>query len=599
MAEKSSMDWITPVALIGGGGILIYGAYKLFYKPHSKAVEFGSPSTDKYSYQDGETVTITVPVINRENAAISVNVEITIMQGALIGSGDVVAGGVISQDANIPGNSTQNVVFTYIAEDIGGDATRDIDFDLTIGGVQVAHLEKDNVFRVEGIPGILTIENLTTAKSSYQDGETVTITVSIKNNSDTDQNGNVEITIMQGALIGSGTVLSNINKNATIPAGATVNVTFTYVAQDVGGDATRDIDINLTVGGTQVDHVELNSVFRVEAISGGISIGSWSTNKYSYQDGETVTITVPINNSSSQAITCNLGITIMQGALIGSGDILADLTNSISVPGASTAKAVFTYTAKDIGGNAERDIDFNLTVSGNQVDHKEADNVFRVEPLSGEEVKFTIYSSLDVVPKRAPPGNVQIKPTIEQYSGAAAVALIVCDVFETSTGQRLGGTQGYASFAVGVPQIIIMTYLSTETNTELRDVRIQVQSLTGQVLTEYTFPSVFSVIMSTVNFGIEVTNLDSVLAGADQFMVDYYDPYTSSWVRDSGWHNTTDTVWINNVHLTDGENNYMNIWLRRSSDGMSAGPIMTIPVIVFTSNQILQVDVSNGTWQVV
>jgi acetyltransferase-like isoleucine patch superfamily enzyme len=575
MPEQGSTDWITPVALLAGGGILLYGAYKMFYKPAKKTVEFGAPSTDKYSYQDGEAVTITVPVINRDNSSVLVNVKITIMQGALIGSGDILSGGVIAQDANIPGNSTQNVVFTYTAEDIGGDATRDMDFDLTINAVQAAHLEKDNLFRVEGIGNILTIETLTTDKNSYQDGETVTITVPIRNNSDTDQNGNVEITIMQGALIGSGSILADLNKNATIAAGATVNVVFTYAAHDIGGDATRDIDINLTVGGTQVDHVELNSVFRVESVGGGVSINTWSTDKYSYQDGETVIITVPISNDSGQSTTCNLGITIMQGALIGSGDVLSTMNKTLSVPANSVSNAVFSYLAHDIGGNAERDIDFNLTVSGKQVDHKEADNVFRVEPISGGVVKFTIDSVLSVVPKRAPAGNVQITPTILQYSGAAAVALIACDVFDTATQQYLGGTQGYAAFQVGVPQQIIMTYVSTETNSELRDVRIQVRSLTNVVLAQYTFP------------------------GADQFMVDYYDPFTRSLVRDSGWHSATDTVAVNNVHLTDGENNYMNIWLRRSSDGASAGPVMTMPVIVFTDSEILQVDVANGTWQVV
>ncbi len=326
---------------ISGGDLHFYLANAV--KVVSGVVSLGVVNTNKYSYQPGESVTITVPVTNNTESPVAGNVKVTIMQGALIGSGSVL--NVQNKNVTVPANSTQNAVFTYTAQDVGGDATRDVDVDLTVGGSQVDHTEDDDVFRVEGGAGAAVLNAgwsggvLSYSFSGFPPNVWITLTI--------EQTGGSVVKSSDPNGAGSGSFLDND------PAG-----TYTLRATDAYGHvATASFTIS-------VDY--------------DLSIGEPTVPRYQYYDGQQVDITIPITNHGSSTVVAALKTTIMQGALIGSGQILDERSGYIQVPANATANMLFTHWATYLPGDATRDIDLDLTVGGSQVSHLERDNLFRV-----------------------------------------------------------------------------------------------------------------------------------------------------------------------------------------------------------------------------
>jgi hypothetical protein len=231
--------------------------------------------------------------------------------------------------------------------------------------------------------------------------------------------------------------------------------------------------------------------------------------------------------------------------------------------------------------------------------HWDTSGLLTVAGGGGGAAEFFI-ESIVAAPKIAPPGPVNIATSVVLESGQNTSATIRCSVYQSTgdivLGTLLWSTTKVVSFQVGVPQTVNFAYQSTQTDFVERDVKIEVLVNNQPVVADIQWDA-FAVLMGTTTFGVTVSNWNSVLSGANQLAVDYWDPVMQDWVIDQGaWHNITDTVWIRNVNMSPegGPYDYLRIYLHRSSDGALAAR-KSPPVIVFRTNEVINIDIANQT----
>lgn len=121
-----------------------------------------------------------------------------------------------------------------------------------------------------------------------------------------------------------------------------------------------------------------------EEKKGDIVIGEITVDRYEPNyEGDIVSITLPLTNTTNKPLTIDVRIDIQQGALVGSGSPVPDGTHiqTVTVPAESNLDVEFQHTCVSLSGDATRDIyitiesEVALEIGGD----RDQNNIFRVE----------------------------------------------------------------------------------------------------------------------------------------------------------------------------------------------------------------------------
>ena len=146
----------------------------------------------------------------------------------------------------------------------------------------------------------LTVSSLTTNKSSYVGGETVTVTARIRNQG-TASVSSTEVTL-------SSAYITSITKTTGyISAGGTATVTFTFTAPTLSNDTTVRLMATADPRNRITELNESNNSrgvsIRVEGSLPDLTVSSIATDKVAYEAGDIVTATVTVSNIGKRTVS--------------------------------------------------------------------------------------------------------------------------------------------------------------------------------------------------------------------------------------------------------------------------------------------------------
>jgi subtilase family serine protease len=189
----------------------------------------------------------------------------------------------------------------------------------------------------------LIVSSLTTDKSSYDTGETVTATATVKNQGTADA-GAFSVQLAPGTLTKQITNISSLAVNAS------QNVTFTFTAPVYTSDTVLTLTVTADSGNAIAEMDETNNTrstnITVRAAKPDLTITALTTDKASYNAGETVTATATVANIGYVGVSsCEVSLT---------PDNLATITKptgSINTSGSTNVAFTFTIPAGTPSGN--------------------------------------------------------------------------------------------------------------------------------------------------------------------------------------------------------------------------------------------------------
>ena len=247
-----------------------------------------SMTANKSSYESGETGTLSVTVLNRGNGATGLNSSIWLHSlGKGFTLGNLAAGqrATFSTTFTVPGPYTANTTMTLNATADNGNAVLE---------TNEGNNDRSMTITVLGKPD-LTVASLTSNKSVYEPGETITITANIQNSSSI-ASGVFDMLLRSNRL-------GNLNlvNWSSMAANASRIYTFTFTApsnftSDTIVDLNLIADANLAVNEYREDNNSASFSITVKAGLPELN-GSISTDKLMYEAGETVTTTVTVRNT--------------------------------------------------------------------------------------------------------------------------------------------------------------------------------------------------------------------------------------------------------------------------------------------------------------
>ena len=204
----------------------------------------------------------------------------------------------------------------------------------TVGQSYMANVGSANIsVNTPAMPDLI-VSSLTTDKSSYDAGETVTVTATIKNQG-TANAGAFAVQLAPGTLT---------KQTANIPSlavNASQNVTFTFTAPVYTSDTVLTLTVTADSGNAIAELDESNNTrstnITIKAAKPDLTITSLTTDKASYDTGETVTATATVANIGYVSVSsCEVSLTP------GSLTTITKTTGAIN-PNGST-NVVFTFT---------------------------------------------------------------------------------------------------------------------------------------------------------------------------------------------------------------------------------------------------------------
>ena len=189
--------------------------------------------------------------------------------------------------------------------------------------------------RTPAVPD-LTVSALTTNKSRYAGGETVTVTAKVRNQ------GTAAVSSTQVKL-NSAYITSITKTTGYISAGGTATVTFTFTAPTL----TNDTTVSLTATADPNNRIrELNESNNTRSTSivvigslPDLMVSAITTDKPAYEAGDTVTVTVTASNIGKKTVSS----TVMKLSISGVGTQSKTVASLAANGGSRTL--IFTFTA--------------------------------------------------------------------------------------------------------------------------------------------------------------------------------------------------------------------------------------------------------------
>lgn len=284
------------------------------------------------SYNAGTTVTIYSVIKNQGNAdAGTFVVKLT-------------PEGMSSQTQTITGlaaGSSQTLTWMFTAPTLAATANRSLavlaDSTFAVTESNESNNEGSGSVTILGEKPDLTITSLAPDASSYKPGERVMMTATVKNNG--------IITCPAGKLRLSGDGMTTQTKDvASLPAGASQVLSFSFTAPDVNGEKIYAITATADPDGQIAESNEGNNncsgSFKVSNPLPDLTVTQVRSDKNEYDEGETGTVTVTIKNQGAQSVSnAKLKLTL--------GDFFLQVKQTGSIAVGGTVQVAFAFTAPE------------------------------------------------------------------------------------------------------------------------------------------------------------------------------------------------------------------------------------------------------------
>jgi trimeric autotransporter adhesin len=287
-------------------------------------------STDQATYDAGDTVTVTATVKNIGLVSAPSSI-LRLTPGSL---------SVQNKTVNIlaPGASS-TVTYTFIAPINITDSTMTLTVTADPGNLVAEEDETNNtatntITIKAGLPD-LDITALTTDQSSYDAGDTVTVTATVKN---------IGLVAAPSHILRltPGSLAVQDKTMGALAVGASVTVTYTFTTPINTTDSTMTLTVKADPGNLIVESDETNNTAsKIISIGAGLpdlDITVLSTDKTSYEAGATVTVTATVKNIGLVSMPSSV-LRLTPGSLA-----VQDKTMS-ALPVGSSATVTYTFTA--------------------------------------------------------------------------------------------------------------------------------------------------------------------------------------------------------------------------------------------------------------
>ncbi len=255
-----------------------------------------SLTTDATSYDAGDTVTVTAVVKDQ-------------------GSGDAAAStlrlsyGCTNIDkavATVADGATKTVTFTFTAPTYSADTALTLTAITDNADVVDELVETNNTktasITIKKAKPDLTITSLTTDKSTYKAGATVTVTAVLKNQG-------LAAAASSVTRLTTSPTTSTLDKSAALAVGASTTLTYTFTAPSYSSNTTMTLTALADATGLITETDETNNTatrtITINAAKPDLTITSLTTDKTTYDAGDTITITALVKNIGTAAAATN------------------------------------------------------------------------------------------------------------------------------------------------------------------------------------------------------------------------------------------------------------------------------------------------------
>jgi subtilase family serine protease len=393
-----------------------------------------SLTTDKPSYEAGETVTVTATIKNQGTADASA-FAVQLAPGTLA-----------KQTANISTlaiNGTQNITFTFTAPVYTGDTVLTLTVTADLGNA-IAELDESNNTRstnitIKAAKPDLTITSLTTDKASYDTGETVTATAIVANT------GYVSVSSCEVALA-PGSLAAITKTTGAINAGGNTSVVFTFTipAGTPSGDMllTATADPNNKIAEINESNNSRTYTISVNESVPDLTITALTSDRQTYEAGDTVTVNATVANLGGRNVSsCDVrltpgslpAITKTTGTIAGNGGSTVVTFTFIAPSQLTSFSMTLTATAdpdNKIAESDETNNSRNMSIFVNAVrpditivDANTTDWYAGYDVLVSATVKDLTIQPVPAVKIRLKAGNVQVDETIPVPANGSNLAV--------------------------------------------------------------------------------------------------------------------------------------------------------------------------------
>lgn len=328
-ATSSSIQAV--VTVVTGTSSAAASASLSFNTPAVPDLTVSSLTTNKSSYEAGETITVTARIMNQGTGSVS-SAEVTLSSTYITSitktTGYIAAGG------------TATVTFTFTAPTLTNDTTVSLTATADPNN-KITELNESNNSRCASIMVIgslpdLTVSSITTDKAAYEAGDTVTVTVTASNIGDR----TVSSAVVRLDISGVGTLSKTVS--ALAAGGGSGTLTFTFTAPtsltEQTVTLTATIDPDNVIKESNEGNNSKTATLGVKAVRPDLTVTD--TTATDWYAGKEVTVSATVNNLTAQPVP-SVQIRMTIGNTI--------LTETICVPGSGSNLAVFRFTVPEAG----------------------------------------------------------------------------------------------------------------------------------------------------------------------------------------------------------------------------------------------------------
>jgi subtilase family serine protease len=369
-----------------------------------------SMTTNKTSYDSGETGTLTLTVLNRGNGSTGYNSSLwvhTLGKGFTVGNIGSGQRASFSTAFSVPGPYTANTSYTLSASADNGNAVIESN---------EGNNDRSVSFTILGKPD-LTVTSLTANKSVYEPGEMVNITATVLNNSSV-ACGAFDVRTRSNQL-------GEMNRVRWTSLAANTSRIYTYsftAPNNYAADTVINLDFfadaSFEISEFREDN---NSALKNITVKAGKPdlTGSITTNKAMYEAGETVTASITVRNTapvSVKGFNSQWSVQVGTQPTFAEGQLDQAATSSLPAGGSFTHTVTFTAPSVLTASNLRLDfaVDYDnriaeLDETNNLIQHIFAVNAVRPD-LTVTDDNITAYFTGKEVVITATVRNLTLQP---------------------------------------------------------------------------------------------------------------------------------------------------------------------------------------------
>jgi hypothetical protein len=330
-ATSSSIQAV--VTVITGTSNVAASALLAFNTPGVADLTVSSLTTNKSSYDAGETVTVTAQIYNQGTGSVS-STEV-MLSSAYITS-------ITKTTGYISAGGTATVTFTFTATTFSNDTAVSLTATADPNN-RITELNESNNSRSTGITVIgslpdLTVSSITTDQAAYEAGDTVTVTVTTANIGDRA----VSSAVVKLSISGMETQRKTVS--SLVAGGGSGMLTFTFTAPTSltahNITLTAMIDPDNVIRESNEGNNTRTAALGVKALRPDVTVTD--TTATDWYAGKEVTVSATVKNLTAQPVP------IVQIRMV-IDDVI--MTETICVPGSGSNLAVFRFTVPDKAGD--------------------------------------------------------------------------------------------------------------------------------------------------------------------------------------------------------------------------------------------------------